>query len=53
MLAADSQERLEGLKATYMFNFHVRIINSSKGFINTPVRVDKMFKGMPTVEACI
>jgi len=29
MLAAVSQETLEGWKAIYMFNFHVRIINSA------------------------
>ena len=38
MLAADSQESLEGRKATYMFNFHVRIENSVYGLISTSVR---------------
>jgi len=37
MLAADSHEPLEGWKATYMFNFQVRIINSGQGLISTPV----------------
>jgi len=37
LLAAGSQSPSEGWKATYMFNFHVRIINSGWGLISTPV----------------